>query len=155
MNWRRQVLMTSILRKRRFIPPRRIWTHIPSQQEFVSKWPTLTGWSHYAISLSQSRNNSWEQSSSRRQNSDLTHGSSYLLQQRDYLYPSEDKLCELHMSKYKVTSPENYWLASYGDTVSLPVTQTGCTTKQLSSVQRTLWHAYPFLGGARNTRTQQ
>jgi hypothetical protein len=34
------------------------------------------------------------------------------------------------------TSPENYGLASGDDIVPLPVIQTGCKTRQLSSVQK-------------------
>jgi hypothetical protein len=40
------------------------------------------------------------------------------------------------MLKDKFKPPEKEWLASYGDIVLLPVIQTGCKTRQLSSVQK-------------------
>jgi hypothetical protein len=57
--WRYEVLKTSILLSVATSP----------RQEFVSYWLIASSQSHYAISISQSHNDSWEQSCSQRWNS--------------------------------------------------------------------------------------
>jgi hypothetical protein len=81
MGCRSQMLNTSILQERSFIREESELTTSRTKQEFGSSWLILTSQSHYATTISQSHDGSWEQSSSQRQKSDHTHGSSYLLEQ--------------------------------------------------------------------------
>jgi hypothetical protein len=109
---------------------------VPLGQELVSIWLILPTQRHYAVSIGQSRDDCWsKESSSQPQSLDFTRGCSYILVQKVQLHPSEGKLRHLPMSRDKFTLPDYFLLATFADFVTLPVTQTGCDTSQLSFIQ--------------------
>jgi hypothetical protein len=75
-------------------------TTSPSRTRIFIQLANLRRQSHFGISVNESRNNSWEQSSSR--DRILTsHMEAVTVQ----LYLSEDKLRQLHMSRRKMYTP--------------------------------------------------
>jgi hypothetical protein len=124
MRWRYEVFKTNVFF---------FWGITSSPiQEIVSNWRILTSQSHYAIGITQSHNDSWEQSCSHRWNSDPHMWKQLSSRTEGLAIPfRRQHSCQ----KKKFTSSENQRLASCGDYVPFSISQTECKTRHLSSFQ--------------------
>jgi hypothetical protein len=132
INFRGQVRKTGIMQERLFIPQKDLnWRHpLPDKNYFPSGW-FLTSRSHHAISISQSRNDK----AVPRHRIRTPHTEAVTFFSLGFRYP----LPKTNHDSY-ACQKQNSHLQKTTDlppvvTLSLPVSQTECKKRQLSSVQ--------------------